>query len=190
MRSLKFLVKPFADYIIHTKGYPKVAYHIVIPLIFTFLLTYFNTSNIETLITSGYTVLTFISAFSFAALISFSNFKSKHLSEKMWGNKLMSPEVTPVTYQTHKKGHKIKIELSRKAFISLLLGYICFTSTVLLLALVIFNGINIPCHELKYIGKSIFFWSFFSLLINVIYAIQYFTKINLEEALESNSDDS
>ncbi|STX50979.1 Uncharacterised protein [Legionella busanensis] len=187
MRSLRFLAKPFTDYIIYTKGYPKITYHIVIPLILTLLLTCFGTSDSKALITSGYTILTFISAFSFAAIISFSKLNSEQLLEKIWGNKIMSPEVIPITFQTYRNSHKIEVELSRKAFIALLLGYICFTSTALLLALVIFNSISIHFSLIKSIAKFLFFWSFFSLLINVMYAIQYFTKINLEEAL-SNSN--
>jgi hypothetical protein len=186
MRSLKFLTKPFFDYIIYTSGYHKIAYHVVIPLCFTILILYFGTPKSFT--SSGYTVLTFISAFSFAALISFSNLDSPFLLEKIWGNKLRSPEVKPVTFQRLKGGHKVKVELTRKAFIALLLGYICFTSTVLLLALVFSDSFNIANVYVRYIGKGIFFWAFFSLLINVIYAIQYFTKINLDQALNNKPD--
>ncbi|GAN26119.1 MULTISPECIES: hypothetical protein [Legionella] len=188
MRSLKFLIKPYLDYVFYTEGYPKLAYHFIIPLMMTLILTIFGTSDTDKLVNSGYTVLTFISAFSFAALISFSNLKSKHLSEKIWGNKLFSSVVIPVIYHCYKNGHKIKINHSRKSFISLLLGYICFTSTILLTLLVVFNSLHIPYFCIKLIGKILFFWLFFSLLVNVIYAIQYFTKINLEEALEEDTE--
>lgn len=188
MRSLKFLIKPYLDYVFYTKGYPKLAYHFVVPMTVTLILIVFGISDTNKLVTSGYTVLTFISAFSFAALISFSSLKSKHLSEKIWGNKLFSSVVIPITYHYYKNGHEVKINHSRKSFISLLLGYICFTSTMLLTLLVVFNSLHMSYYYIKLIGRILFFLLFFSLLVNVIYAIQYFTKINLEEALNEDNE--
>lgn len=181
MRSLEFLVRPFIDYVIRTKGYPKFRYHLVYPLLIALIVGYFSTPDLDNLINSVFTALSFISGFSFAALIAFPNIQSDFLNENVLGNKILSSEVCKITFPSNNKGHTEQVSLKRKSFISLLLGYICFTSTILLLICIILKNIPIINIYLKYILFCVFLWLFSALLINVLYSIQYFTKINFDE---------
>jgi hypothetical protein len=191
MRSLNFLIKPFIDYVFKIKGYPKFSYHILFPLI---LITVFymgiSVEKVSPLIQVGMNTLSFMSAFSFAALISLPTLNSKTLNKKMYGNRFNSSEVKPIELSTVVKGIPSKVHLTRKDFLSVLLGYICFMSIFMLLALFFVKMCHFEWLEAYWLGFKIFFniivpffllWGIFSLIINVLYAIHYFTKIDFDE---------
>lgn len=181
------------NYVVRTRGYPKIAYHVFFPLILSILLTaYSPEENMNYLISSCATILSFMSAFSFAALISLPSIKSPALNKAIFGNKFFSDEVTPILIKLKSHGVYKEVQLTRKKFLSLLLSYICFMSVLLLIVSIFLNKGNhslisdyFNYAPLTWLIKSliphVFMLGIFSLLINILYAIQYFSIANDDE---------
>lgn len=198
MKSLKFLISPWVNYIFNVKGYPKLCYHIFLPCIFTALSIVIcgSLNQVENISSSSANFLLFLAGFSFVALIALPSIKSKTLNSLMYGNKFGKSEVIPVVQKKLEQGFPLEQHISRKQFLAFLLSYICFMSVVLMAvssigfsdpiyrALISADNIywinNILSFSISVV-KIIYIYAFFDLIINMLYAIQYFAKTSLED---------
>ena len=114
----------------------------------------------------------------------------------MYGNKFGKSEVIPVVQKKLEQGFPLEQHISRKQFLAFLLSYICFMSVVLMAvssigfsdpiyrALISADNIywinNILSFSISVV-KIIYIYAFFDLIINMLYAIQYFAKTSLED---------
>ena len=196
MRSLKLICKPFKEYLINTKNYSKISYHIIIPVLFLIVYIALHTQNIylNNILNSTQVFLPFVFVFSFSALIALSFIEN----DKMKEVKSILKKQNPVQLQIHHlyKGKPKITPLTNKMFLSIMLGYISFMSAILFISSIVLLGsddtffyvanwwlentdrftfLGYFIYTIYYLICFLFIWGIASIITNLLYAIRIFT---------------
>lgn len=198
MRSLKLICKPFKEYLINTKNYSKISYHIIIPVFFLILYIALHTQNISlnNILNSTQVFLPFVFVFSFFALIALSFIEN----DKMKKVQIILKRQNHVQLEIHHlyKGKPKITQLTNKMFLSIMLGYISFMSAILFISSIVLSGsddtffyaanwwlentdifkfLGYFIYIIYYLICFLFIWGIASIITNLLYAIRIFTTI-------------
>ncbi|AJI54349.1 hypothetical protein [Francisella philomiragia] len=196
MKSLKLILKPFKEYVINTKNYSKWSYHFFIPVFVCVIYITFHLQHIslDKIISSTQVFLPFITAFSFSALIALPSINNEKMEQVQEIVKRNGCKVQLEIRHRYKGAFK-KTPLTNKMFLSIMLGYISFMSSLLFILSIILSNAEdtffyssnwwLEADSLHFISYYInilyysicffFIWGIASIITNLLYAIRIFT---------------
>ena len=175
-KIMKDITTPFLEYLIKLKGYPKIEWNIILPIVLL-LPSLFLTNileNINYIIAINNIFISLVGTSSLLILFILPLINNTRINKPLYCIKYLSTKAIPVELYTTKHGSFYKINYNRKMFIACISSYICFLSIVIIVyGLLILNTNFMIC-------KIIYIWLWFSIIVNILVLLLYASRLTRE----------